>query len=297
MKLSHIALAIILAAIWGFNFIFIQVALQQMSPLMLCVMRFFLSSIPVIFVIKRPQISWKLLISYSLLIFALQFFLLFAGIAAGVTPGLAGLLAQTQVFFSFFFAALFLKEHLKPWQLLGALLACAGIGVVLGHTGGDVSVLGFFLVLSASMSWGAGNLLSKKMGPVDVMALVVWASFISFIPLFFLCCFMEGSAQMLATLEGLSWKEMLALSYIAYGSTWLGYGIWNWLLARHPIATVVPFTFLVPIFAMFGSILVFGETLQSWKIAAAVFILLGLAMHMFGGRLLGFWQSFKGINT
>lgn len=284
MRAGHIILALFLVAIWGFNFVFIQFALKDMSAIFLCVMRFFLASVPLLFFIQPPKAPWYLLFAYGLLMFALQFLLLFWGMSVGVTAGLAGLLIQVQVFFSIFFATLVLKEHIGRWQIMGACVSFAGVAVVFMHVGGDVSIPGLFLIMAASMSWGLGSMVIKKMGPVHPMGLVVWGSFIAFVPLFFLCLIIDGPTQMMMTMKHLSTEGLLSIFYITYASTWVGYGIWNWLLGRYPIATVVPFTFLVPMFAMLGSVLVFDEALQSWKIFAGVLVILGLVINLFDIR-------------
>lgn len=285
MRAVHILLALCLVAIWGFNFVFIQFALKDMSAILLCVMRFFLASVPLLFFIKPPRTSWYLLCAYGLLMFALQFLLLFWGMSNGVSAGLAGLLIQVQVFFSIFFATIVLKESIGRWQIIGACVSFAGVAVVFMHVGGEVSVSGLFLIMAASMSWGMGSMVIKKIGPVHPMGLVVWGSFIACVPLFFLCVMIDGPTHMMMSLTHISTQGLLAVFYITYASTWIGYGIWNWLLGRYPIATVVPFTFLVPFFAMLGSVLVFHEALQGWKIFAGLLVILGLIINLLGVRL------------
>ena len=54
----------------------------------------------------------------------------------------------------------------------------------------------------------------------------------------------------------------------ALGNTLFGYGVWNWLLARHPAATVTPMALLVPVFGMAASALSLGEPLPAWKLGA-----------------------------
>ncbi len=39
-----------------------------------------------------------------------------------------------------------------------------------------------------------------------------------------------------------------------------GYGVWAWLLARYPAATVAPLSLLVPVFGFAASALILGET-------------------------------------
>ncbi len=286
MHAFHMLCAVLLAAIWGLNFVFIQIALQDMSALMLCTLRFFFASVPVLLFFRPPKTSLKLLVCYGLLIFALQFLFLFLGIQAGVTPGLAGLLVQTQVFFSLFFAVIILKERILAWQVIGAIVAFSGVVIIFMHVSGEVSVFGLLLIMCASLSWGLGSLLIKKIGVVDPMSLVVWGSFVAFTPLSMLVLWIEGPGAV-RELRHISSAGLISVLYIAYASTWVGYGLWNWLLARYTIGMLVPFTFLVPIFAMLGSILILHETLYPWKILASVLVLLGLCLNLFSQKRLG----------
>jgi len=286
MHPRHIMLAVLVTVIWGFNFIFVHFGLEELPPLTLCALRFFMASVPVVFFVKRPNVSWQLLILYSLLTFALQFAFLFIGMNAGVSPGLTSLLAQTQVFFSFMFAALFLGERLTQWQIIGASLALIGLMVVAEHLGGvDITGVGFVWILLASMAWGAGNTCIKKMGGAQGISLIIWASFLAFPPLFLASCLLDGPAVIMTSLHQLSWRGASAVMYITFGSTWVGYGIWAWLLSIYSVGTVVPFTLLVPVFGMFASSFFFGEGLPAWKLIAAIFIMLGLIVHLFGSRL------------
>jgi O-acetylserine/cysteine efflux transporter len=61
--------------------------------------------------------------------------------------------------------------------------------------------------------------------------------------------------------------------------------VWNWLLARHPAATVAPLALLVPVFGMGASALSLGETLPMWKLGAAALVLSGLAVIVLWPRL------------
>ncbi len=284
MQAFHVLCAFLLAVIWGLNFIFVQFALNDVSPMMLCVLRFFLASFPAIFFFKPPKTSFFLLMGYAIFIFALQFLFLFAGIKAGVSPGLAGLIVQVQVFFGLFFAVIFLKEQVIIWQIIGAFVAFLGIAMVFAHLGGDVSASGLFLIICASFSWGIGSLLIKKIGSVDAISLVVWGSFIAFIPLLACLIAFEGMDS-IYQLRQISFRAIISVLYITYASTWFGYGLWNWLLSRYPMSMLAPFTFLVPIFALFGSVWVFDEVLYPWKISASLMVLSGLCLNLFSRKL------------
>ncbi|MEQ9448735.1 MAG: EamA family transporter, partial [Rhodospirillaceae bacterium] len=54
------------------------------------------------------------------------------------------------------------------------------------------------------------------------------------------------------------------------------------LLARYPVATVAPFTLLVPIVGMLSAAVVLGEPLEPWKLGAAALVVSGLCVNLFG---------------
>lgn len=68
MNLSHFALAILIVAVWGFNFVVIKIGLNEIPPIALCFVRFFLASFPAIFFVKRPAVPFRTIFFYGLLI-------------------------------------------------------------------------------------------------------------------------------------------------------------------------------------------------------------------------------------
>ncbi|WED44237.1 EamA family transporter [Legionella cardiaca] len=285
MPISHILLALLVALVWGINFLFVKIGLEEISPLLLCTLRFTLASIPAIFFIKPPAVPFKLVASYGLIMFALQFSLLFLGMHAGMTPGMASLLIQVQVFFSMFFASFFLKERPNPLQIIGALVSFMGIGLVAMHFDSNISILGFILILSSAATWGAGNLITKKAKNINMIALVIWGSFVAVIPMLLLTLTFEGLDSIFKSIHHLTWRGTTSLFYIVYISTWVGYGVWNWLLSRYPVGMIVPFTLLVPVVGVLSSVIVLGEPFQLWKLAAGMLVISGLCINILSTRL------------
>ncbi len=280
MPITHILLALLVAIIWGFNFIFVTFSLQEFSPLLLCALRFLLASVPAVFFIKPPAVPFRLLALYGLVMFALQFSLLFVGLNVGMTPGMASLIMQVQVFFSMFFAAFILNEKLKMIQMLGALVSFGGIALVAFHFDKNISTLGFLLILGASATWGIGNLITKKMTQVNMFSLVIWGCFVACIPMFILSFILEGTDSLSYSYNHLTWVGSTSLLYIVCVSTWLGYGVWNWLLSQHPVGSVVPFTLLVPVVGILSSVMLFGEPFESWKLASGLLVIGGLYINL-----------------
>ncbi|MGC1182965.1 EamA family transporter [Legionella sp.] len=286
MPISHLLLVLLVVLVWGINFLFVSLGLTEISPLLLCALRFLLASIPAIFFVTLPKNSFKVVALYGLVMFALQFAFLFIGMSLGMPAGLASLLIQVQVFFSMFFAVIFLGEQPNKGQIVGALISFLGIALVAMHFDNDISLAGFVFILAAAATWGIGNLITKKIrgDSCTMMALIAWASFIACIPMFFISLMIEGPANFVTTFAQLTWKGLTALFYIVFISTWIGYGIWNWLLARYPVGMIAQFTLLVPVIAMFSSIVFLGESFQMWKLAAGLLVIGGLCINFLGSR-------------
>lgn len=270
--------------IWGINFIFVKLGLDEMSPLLLCALRFLLASIPAVIFIKPPAVPFRIIAAYGLVMFALQFALLFMGMQIGMTPGMASLLMQVQVFFSIFFAVIFLGEKPAAGQIVGALVSFSGIALVATHFDNHVSFYGFLLIMAAAATWGIGNLITKKIKTNHLISVIVWGSFIACFPMFILALIFEGTVSFIHTYEHITWKGGISLLYIVYVSTWVGYGVWNWLISRYPVGMIVPFTLLVPVVGMVSSICILGEPFQLWKLLSGLLVISGLCINILSSR-------------
>ena len=284
MPIKHTLLALLVVIAWGLNFIFVKLSLNEFSPLFLCALRFLLASVPAIFFIKPPAASFKMVILYGLIMFALQFSLLFMGMHMGITSGMASLIMQVQVFFSMIFSALLLSERPNVWQIAGALVSFTGIALVATHLDQNLTLLGFIFILLAAATWGIGNLIAKKLPRVNMISLIVWGCFVASIPLFVLSLIVEGPTSMIDSYHHMTWVGISSLLYTVCISTWVGYGVWNGLIRRYPIGTVVPFTLLIPVVGIIGSILILGEPFQSWKLASGLLVISGLYINLLSAR-------------
>ena len=279
-------LALAVVAVWGTNFVVIRIGLDALPPLLFAALRFAAVVVPLIFFVKRPAVSWRDLALYGLFIGVGQFGLLFIAIDGLIAPGLASLVVQTQVVFTIALAMRGSGERLQPGQWAALGLAMTGIGVIMAHTGGDTSVLGVVLVLGAAMSWSMGNMVSRRIGQVDMLSFIVWSSLFAVPPLFVMALVFEGGPRIVAAVTAATPTVWAVVAWQAVGNTLFGYGAWGWLLARYPAATVAPMALLVPVFGMGSAALWLAEPLPGWKLIAAALIVGGLAINLFGARLL-----------
>ena len=282
---AHLLLALAVMAVWGSNFVVIRYALDDLPPLTLAALRFIAVLLPLVFFLKRPAASWGNLAAYGLLIGAGQFGCLFVALRADITPGLASLLMQSQVFFTIGLSMLMTGERVRGVQVVALLLAVAGVGVILMNTDGSVTPTGLILILFAALGWAGGNMASRAAGQVEMLNYVVWASLFSIPPLVLLALLFEGWPAMVAGMRAADAWSWAAVVWQAVGNAMFGYGVWGWLLARYPAATVAPLALLIPVFGMGASALMLGESLQDWKLLAAALVMAGLALGMLWPRL------------
>ena len=140
--------ALLVVVLWGLNFYFIHLGLQDASPMLLGCLRFLFVIFPAIFFIKKPDVPWKWLFVYGLFISFGQFSLLFWAIAAGLPTGLAAIILQSQAFFTIVIAAAMMGERVKTYQIIAMLIAAFGLLLIaFGQYQGQLPVLGVLLVL------------------------------------------------------------------------------------------------------------------------------------------------------
>jgi O-acetylserine/cysteine efflux transporter len=281
----HLALALAVTAVWGSNFVIIKFALVHLPPLTLALLRFTLAFFPLALILPRPKVPWRNLAAYGVLIGAGQFGLLFTAMRADITPGLASLVVQAQAFFTIGMAVWLNGERPARYQIAALLLASAGIALIALHTDASATPLGLFLVLCAAASWAGGNMTQRAAGSVNMLAYVVWSSLFAVPPLLVFALALEGWPRMSAGVEAADWKTWGAVLWQSVGNTMFGYGVWGWLLARHPASSVAPLSLLVPVFGLATSALVLGEPLQPWKLAAFALVMAGLAVGVLWPKL------------
>jgi O-acetylserine/cysteine efflux transporter len=280
LRPAHLLLAVAVVAVWGTNFVVIKIALEHLPPLLLAALRYAFAFLPAALFLRKPPVGWGRLGAYGVLIGVGQFGLLFMAMRSEISPGLASLVIQTQVFFTIGLAMLLNGERPQVHQGVGLALAAGGIAVIAANTGGHVTVLGLGLVLLAAFSWACGNLVAQRGPRVDMLAWVVWASLAAVPPLVLLSWVFEGLPAIRAGLAAADAMTWAAVVWQAVGNTLFGYAAWGWLLARYPAAVISPLALGVPVFGLASSALVLGEAVQGWKLLAAALVMAGLSVSL-----------------
>lgn len=287
MSLRDVGLAFLVVAVWGTNFVVIKWGLRAIPPFLFAFVRFLFSAFPFVFFLARPRTPWRWLVLYGLFLGAGQFGLLYFALRSDISPGLASLVIQAQVFFTIGLSAWIFGERVTAVTLAGSALAVAGLALIASHVDGSSTPLGIAIVLCAALAWGCANIVAKKAaaqsrGSFSMLSFVAWASIFAVPPLLALTLTIEGGAawRSLGEAGAAAWA---AAAWQVIGNTLFGFAAWSFLLSRYDAAVVSPWALLIPVFGMGASAFFLGEALPAWKLGGGALVLAGIATIVFFG--------------
>ncbi|MFF7677721.1 EamA family transporter [Actinacidiphila glaucinigra] len=282
MRPAHLALAVLVAAVWGVNFVVIEVGLAHFPPLLFCALRFLAAAVPAVFFVRRPGVPPHRIVAVGLVLGVAKFGLLFIGMDQGMPAGLSSLVLQVQAVFTALLAVALLGERPGRLRTAGMGLAFAGIGVAAYDEGASGPIGAFVLVVAAAAFWGLSNVLTRRAAPPDALSWMVWVSLVPPLPLLALSLVVEGPAADVAALRGLDWSGAGAILYVAWITTVFGFGAWGFLLRTYDASAVAPFSLLVPVFGMTSAALLLDEGVGPLRWTAAVLLVGGVGVTSLG---------------
>jgi O-acetylserine/cysteine efflux transporter len=273
---------------WGVNFPATTLGLQHFPPLFMVVLRFTLLAIPTVLLVPRPQVPLRWFLGLGIGTGTVQFGLLYVAMSVGMPSGLASLVLQACVPFTVVLGAVFLRERLHVRQVVGVLVAVAGLSVIAVHRaslGSAAALVPVLLTVAAGLGWAFGNICSREARAPKPLHLTLWMSVVPPLPLMALSLLLEGprrdwdSLRTAFTMQAL--PAVLGLLYIVLVASLLGYGLWNTLLARNASSVVAPFAMLVPVVGVLSAWLFFDEVPDLVELVAGVLVVGGV---LYGSR-------------
>ncbi|MEA3437102.1 MAG: EamA family transporter [Thermodesulfobacteriota bacterium] len=79
MKITDVCLAILVAFLWGFNFVVIEIGLDSFPPILFSALRFSCAAFPAVLLWGKGDIEWRWIISIGVTLGIVMFSLLFIG--------------------------------------------------------------------------------------------------------------------------------------------------------------------------------------------------------------------------
>jgi O-acetylserine/cysteine efflux transporter len=283
MKPADIAIAVLVAVIWGLAFVASRIALDEFPPALMTALRFVIAALPCLFV-RKPNVSWPLLIAISLTLFLGQFLAQAYGIAHGVPVGLSSVMVQSQALFTVAFAAIAFAEVPTRAQIVGIGVAACGLVMICFTVGYDFSVGAFAVLMISPISFAIGNLLLRRARDVPMFDLFAWLCLVPPLPLFALALALDG--------PGATWHSLIHMSLTGFAcmlalgaiSTSVAYWLWGRLLRDYTAAQVVPFALLVPFVGAGASSIVFGERFGPLRLFGMIVVISGIAVMLLSPR-------------
>jgi O-acetylserine/cysteine efflux transporter len=284
MKPADVCIAVLVAVVWGLAFVASRIALDEFSPALMTTLRFVIAALPCLFV-RKPDISWPLLIAISMTLFLGQFLAQAYGIAHGVPVGLSSVIVQSQALFTIGLAVIIFNERPTPMQTVGIGIATIGLLMICGTVGYDFSVAAFAVLMISPLSFAAGNLLLRRAQNVPMFDLFAWLCLTAALPLFVLTLATDGVASTWLALSGMSLTGFVCMLCLGGVSTSIAYWLWGRLLRDYPAAEVVPFALLVPFVGSAASSIVFHEKFGALRLAGMLTVVGGIAVMLLSKRL------------
>jgi O-acetylserine/cysteine efflux transporter len=283
VSLAHILLGILIAAIWGTNFVAIKLGCEVFQPFTLVLIRFFLTTIPLIFFLPLPKTPWRQVVGLALFMWVGQFLPMFTAIHLGMSPGLSSLLMQTQVILTTIWSVIIFKSRLNKLNITGLAISGVGLLWIALQTGQQGMLIGYLLVFTSAFSVSIGNILIKTTEDENLFSLLCWSNLLALIPMFGITVYIEGGVdQIWAQLASITFLSGGSILYTSYISSMIGFYLWAYLMRYYPPSAVAPFTLLVPVFGMSSCALMLDEQFTFYNILASGVVVFGLVINYIG---------------
>ncbi len=290
------ALLLALSVLWGGSFFFTGVAVKELPPFTIVVLRVGLAALILNFVVRAmgqrmPSATrvWVAFFGMGLLNNVVPFSLIVWG-QTHIASGLASILNATTPLFAVVVAhVLTVDEKMTSNRLAGVLVGLLGVTLMIGPAAalagfGSSRIEAQCAVLGAAFSYSLAGIYGRRFKAMGVAPIVtatgqVTASTLILIPVALL-------VDRPWTLSAPSLETWAALLGIAALSTALAYILYFRILATAGATNLMLVTFLIPVSAIFLGSLVLGERLRPEHFVGMALIGLGLAA--IDGRLLRF---------
>ena len=284
MKPADVGIAVVVAVIWGLAFVASRIALNEFSPELMTTLRFAIAALPCLFV-RKPNVSWPLLIAISFTLFLGQFLAQAFAIKHGVPVGLSSVMVQSQALFTIGLAAALFGERPTRMQTVGIGIATIGLLMICGTVGYDFGVGAFSVLLISPVAFAIGNILLRRAQGVAMFDLFAWLCLAAAVPLFALTLVSNGPQPTWQALTHMSLTGLACVLGLGGVSTSIAYWLWGRLLRDYPAAQVVPFALLVPFVGSAASSVVFGETFGPLRLTGMVTVVGGIAVMLLSRRV------------
>lgn len=253
-----LALLMFVCVVWALNFLMSALGLREIPPFTFTLLRFAVLLVALIAFMKRPpRDQWPRLAAASLLVGVFHFGLSFLALRLSGDLSSPAIVMQSYIPMTTLLAWWWLGERFRWWTGLAIALSFAGV-LVLGFDPHVLSrPMALFTMLLSALALAIGTILMKGLRGIDMPSQQGWMAVFSLLPLLLVSLWLEPGA--FAQLPQASWVAWAGVAYAALASSLLGHGLYYMLVQRHPVALMMPWLLLVPVFAVALGIVFWGD--------------------------------------
>ena len=279
MSRRHLLMLAALAALWGSSFMFIEIALRDLAPSTLILLRMGFGALTLAIYVAFTGKPLAALRPYALPLAllgavntAVPFFLIAWG-QQYIDSGLASIFNASAPLFTALFALGYDRSQRSTGiRLVGIVVGFAGVVLLVGFelSGGERAVLGGLAVVAASACYGIGGLYAGRRFnglPPSLVALggLAWST---------LFVAPVGLAQ--ASAPG--WDAVLAVLYLGVAATGVAYLLYFGLIVGAGASKAVLVTYLVPALALIYGAVFLDEEVTAVALGGLALVLAGVAL-------------------
>jgi drug/metabolite transporter (DMT)-like permease len=271
---------ILLALIWGYNWVVMKIALRDCGPFTFAALRSMLGAL-VLFPLlpfKGGSAAPPKAIAGIILLGMFQTagflgFTFWALVEGGA--GKTAVLVYTMPFWVLILARLFLGERIRGSQWLAVLLSITGLLMIFEPWHGRGGILSEVLALMAGMFWAASVIIAKqlmKREKIPLLRLTAWQMLFGAIPLVIVAFFVpEGP---------INWSSpfVLALLYNVIPGNAVAWLLWLYILGKLPAGVAGMGSLIIPVVGVLSAWLQLGERPGPYEAAGMLLIAAALSI-------------------
>jgi drug/metabolite transporter (DMT)-like permease len=276
----------LLAFIWGTTWLAIKFVVREMPPLTAAALRFAVAAVLLAAFAgwrgsslgwrRLPRAERRLLLTLSLLMFAVPYALIFYG-EQYITSALTAILFASAPAFTLLYDSLRVGRNLVTRErLVGLGLAFAGILIIFGPrlSGPPTELLGALAIVAAAATSSIAVVLAKHGGHgIDTLVGTTWQMGLGACWLLLAALALERPA-----VKNYSAAAVLGLAYLALLGSCVTFVIFYGLLKQMAPVQLSSLAFITPVVAVFVGWLVLDEVLGATTLVGAVVVLAGVAL-------------------
>lgn len=297
MNPTEWGLLLALSVLWGGSFFFIGVAVKELPPLSIMLLRVGIAALTLNFVLlavgqtlPRDRKIWLAFFGMGLMNNVIPQTLIVWG-QTQIPSGLASILNATTPLFSVLVAHVFTSdEKMTPNKLVGVLIGFAGAAVMIGPaalSGLGTHVWAQVAVLAASLFYGVSSVFGRRFKRLGVPPLATATGQLTASTLMIMPFALLIDHPWALPMPGVAtWAAILGLALLA---TALAYLMFFRILSTAGATNLALVTFLIPVSAVLLGFLFLDEYLELKHFAGMALIAVGLAA--IDGRLIKLFKN------